>query len=96
MTVIINNYIFYLFFSQRGSAGQSSAAATTLHSALVMQTVKDAFQKQAAYALSSQKANDLNAAISFFIAKDMMPFQIVERLGFLRLMKYALPHYKVP
>lgn len=96
MTVIINNYIFYSLFSQRGSAGQSSAPATTSQSTLVTQTVKDAFQKQAAYAPSSQKANDLNAAISFFIAKDMMPFQIVERLGFLRMMKTAVPHYKVP
>ena len=56
MTVIINNDTFYSFFSQRGSAGQSSATATTSHSASVMQTLKDTFQKQAA---SSQKANDL-------------------------------------
>jgi len=41
-------------------------------------------------------AKDLTAALSYFIAKDMMPFQIVERPGFLRLMKVAVPHYKVP
>jgi hypothetical protein len=36
------------------------------------------------------------AALSYNIAKDMMPFQIVESPGFLRLMKVAMPHYKVP
>ncbi|CDQ63951.1 unnamed protein product [Oncorhynchus mykiss] len=43
-----------------------------------------------------QKMLDLTAALSYYIAKDMMPFQIVERPGFLRLMKVAVPHYKVP
>ena len=46
----------YSFFSQRGSAGQSSAGANTSHSTSVTQTLKDTFQKQAA---SSQKASDL-------------------------------------
>ena len=32
MTVIINNDMFYLFFPQRGSADQSSAAASKSHS----------------------------------------------------------------
>ena len=44
------------FFSQRGSAGQSSAAATMSHSTSVRQTLKDTFQKQAAI---SQKATYL-------------------------------------
>ena len=56
MTAIINNDMFSSFFSQRGSAGQWSAAANTSRSTSVMQTLKDTFQKQAA---SSQKANDL-------------------------------------
>lgn len=30
------------------------------------------------------------------LQKDMMPFQIVERPGFLKLMNVAVPHYKVP
>ena len=64
MTVIINNDIFYSFFSQRGSAGQSSAAATTSHSTTVTQTLKDTFQKQAA---SSQKANDLFAQFWYIL-----------------------------
>ena len=66
MTVIINNDIFYSFFPQRGSAGQSSAAASTSHSTSVTQTLKDTFQKQAA---SSQKASDLfcTVLIHFFL-----------------------------
>ena len=48
MTVIINNDMFSSFFSQRGSAGQWSAAANTSHSTSVtLKTLKDMFQKQA-------------------------------------------------
>jgi hypothetical protein len=42
-----------------------------------------------------KNTQDLTAALSYHIAKDMMPFQTVERPGFLRLMKVAVPHYKV-
>lgn len=45
---------------------------------------------------NKKNALDLAVALSYYIAKDMMPFQIVERPGFLRLMNFAMPHYKVP
>ena len=57
---------------------------------------QQAFQRQVAYAPTSNNAKDLTAAISCFISKDMMPFQVVEMPGFLRMMKVAVPHYKVP
>ncbi|KAK0144340.1 Zinc finger BED domain-containing protein 1 [Merluccius polli] len=59
-------------------------------------TLEQAFSRQSAYATASKKAQDLTAAISYCIAKDMMPFQMVERPGFLRVMNVAVPHYKVP
>lgn len=39
---------------------------------------------------------DLTAAIPFYISKDWMPFQIVQRSGFVKVMKVAMPPYKVP
>jgi hypothetical protein len=52
-------------------------------------------KRQATYAPTSKHAQDLTAALSYYIAKDMTPFHIVERPGFLRLMKVAVPHCKV-
>lgn len=34
--------------------------------------------------------------MAFFVAKDMMPFEVVERPGFIHLVKSAVPQYKVP
>uniref|UniRef100_A0AAY4AZD2 HAT C-terminal dimerisation domain-containing protein n=1 Tax=Denticeps clupeoides TaxID=299321 RepID=A0AAY4AZD2_9TELE len=59
-------------------------------------TVAESFAKCVTYAPRSKQAEDLNKAVVYFIAKDMMPFQIVEKPGFLHLMKKAVPQYKVP
>ncbi|XP_051517506.1 protein Wnt-7a-like isoform X3 [Myxocyprinus asiaticus] len=78
------------------AAGKPSDAPglSTHSSSSTPQTLEQAFIRQTAYAPSSKNAQDITAAISYYIAKDMMPFQIVERPGFLRLMKVAVPHYK--
>ena len=34
--------------------------------------------------------------MAFFIAKDMMPFQVVEKPGFKHLMQKTAPRYKLP
>lgn len=59
-------------------------------------TLKETLQKQASYAPTSKNAKDLNGAVAYFISKEMMPFQIVEKPGFLKMMKTAAPLYKVP
>lgn len=46
--------------------------------------------------LLQNNTQDLTAAIPFYISKDWMPFQIVQRSGFVKVMKVAMPHYKVP
>nr|XP_054591712.1 E3 SUMO-protein ligase ZBED1-like [Nothobranchius furzeri] len=80
----------------RGAVGQTSRQRSTATGSSVTQTLEQAFQKQTDYVPASQKAQELTAAIAYLIAKDMMPFRIVERPGFLRMMKVAVPHYKVP
>ena len=54
MTIIINNDIFSSFFSQRQSAGQSNAAATTSHSTSVTQTLKGHVSKTGCLITKSQ------------------------------------------
>lgn len=39
---------------------------------------------------------EITAAMGYFIAKDMMPFQIVEKKGFKALMEKVAPKYKIP
>lgn len=94
MTVIIDNDIFYSFFSERI---YWPVKHSCLYIALYLCNAdcKGCISKTGCSCTLFQKANDLTAAISFFIEKDMMPFQIVERPGFFRLMKTAVPHYKV-
>ncbi|XP_058619638.1 E3 SUMO-protein ligase ZBED1-like [Onychostoma macrolepis] len=45
---------------------------------------------------TSKQAKELNHAVAYFIAKDMMPFRVVEKPAFLHLTKKAVPMYKVP
>lgn len=59
-------------------------------------TITQTLQKQAAYAPTSKNAKDLNRALAYFIAKDKMPFQIVEKPGFLKLMNKTAPQYNMP
>ncbi len=59
-------------------------------------TVAESFAKCVTYAPSSKQAQDLNKAVAYFISKDMMPFQIVEKPRILHLMKKAVTQYKVP
>ena len=52
-------------------------------------------QAPSAYAPASKNAQDLTAAIAYCMPKYMIPFRMVERPGFLRMMKVAVPLYKV-
>ncbi|KAL0189899.1 hypothetical protein M9458_016998, partial [Cirrhinus mrigala] len=72
------------------SAGSSSAEA------IVQPTVQEAFQRQASYGPSSHRAKEINHAIAYCIAKDMIPIYTVAKPGFLKLMKTTVPLYKVP
>lgn len=46
--------------------------------------------------LHPKNAQGLTSVIAYCIAKDMMPFQMIKRPGFLRMIKVAVPNYKVP
>lgn len=59
-------------------------------------TIKESFAKGVKYGATSKQAKELNHAVAYFIAKDMMPFQVVEKSGFLNLMRKAAPLYNVP
>ena len=52
-------------------------------------------QAPSAYAPASKNAQDLTAAIAYCIPKYMIPFRMVERPGFLRMMKVAVGVGKV-
>lgn len=66
--------LFFFFVEQRfSSKGPSSSKAAG------QPTIQETFEKQLAYAPTSKAAKDLNSAVAYFIAKDMMPFQTVEK-----------------
>nr|XP_054589246.1 E3 SUMO-protein ligase ZBED1-like [Nothobranchius furzeri] len=93
---ILSSLRSHLKPEKRGAVGQTARQRSTATGSSVTQTLEQAFQKQTDYVPASQKAQELTAAITYLIAKDMMPFRTVERPGFLRMMKVAVPHYKVP
>ncbi|XP_068122242.1 E3 SUMO-protein ligase ZBED1-like [Hyperolius riggenbachi] len=71
-------------------------AKKTEYSSTVQPTVMQSFIKGTKLDPKSKQAKDLNRAVAYFIAKDMMPLRLVEKPGFLHLMKKAIPLYKVP
>lgn len=59
-------------------------------------TIAESFERSKTYPPTSKQAQDMNQAVSYFMAKDMMPYQTVEKPGFQHLMKKAVPQYKMP
>uniref|UniRef100_A0A8C4TFS3 BED-type domain-containing protein n=1 Tax=Erpetoichthys calabaricus TaxID=27687 RepID=A0A8C4TFS3_ERPCA len=45
---------------------------------------------------NSKHGKGMNSAVAYFLAKDKMPFEIVESPGFLHLMRETAPFYTVP
>ncbi|XP_051529142.1 E3 SUMO-protein ligase ZBED1-like [Myxocyprinus asiaticus] len=52
--------------------------------------------KRKADMASASEDTAITESLAYFIAKDMMPFRIVERPGFNALMKTVAPKYKIP
>lgn len=48
------------------------------------------------YDKSSKRYNDIIYAIAYYIAKEMLPFSVVEKSGFKKLLSVVDPRYVVP
>ncbi|RXN36491.1 zinc finger BED domain-containing 1-like protein [Labeo rohita] len=57
-------------------------------------SLKDAFTKGTAYDKKSKRWNDITNAITFHLAKDMVPLNTVEKVGF--MIKVLDPRYVLP
>ncbi|KAK7944386.1 hypothetical protein WMY93_000114 [Mugilogobius chulae] len=75
---------------------KKTPSLTSLPTSTAQPTLEESLSRTAKYAPSSKQAKELNQAVAYFIAKDMLPFQAVEKPGFLHLMKKVAPQYKVP
>nr|XP_017213371.1 zinc finger BED domain-containing protein 1-like [Danio rerio] len=80
-----------LQFREIKSGHASSSAGSSSAEAIVQPTVQEAFQRQASYGPSSHRAKEINHAIAYCIAKDMIPIYTVAKPGFLKLMKTTVP-----
>ena len=56
----------------------------------------DSFVKNNAYLWGSSKWKELTDSVTYCIAKDMLPIQIVEKEGFKTLVKKLDPRYELP
>ena len=59
-------------------------------------TIAGAFTSGTPYDKKSKRWNEITEAVTFWLAKDMMPIQAVEREGFKRLVKKLDPRYNIP
>ncbi|XP_057216122.1 E3 SUMO-protein ligase ZBED1-like [Triplophysa rosa] len=57
---------------------------------------KDAFEKGTPYDRTSKRWKDVTDAVTFYLAKDMIPIKTVENEGFKRLLKVVDPRYEIP
>ena len=59
-------------------------------------TLPAAIERTQPYPSGSKRAQEITNALSHFIAKEMMPFNIVERLGFRKLLNKLDDRYVIP
>ncbi len=78
--------------SGRKSAAQSDSSAQS-HS---QPTVKSIFVSSTPFPPCGKQHESITDAITYFICKDNIPFNVVSRPGFQKLLKVLEPRYKVP
>ncbi|XP_039515830.1 E3 SUMO-protein ligase ZBED1 [Pimephales promelas] len=57
---------------------------------------KEAFEKGTPYDRTSKRWKDVTDAVTFYLAKDMIPIKTVENEGFKRMLKVVDPRYEIP
>ena len=59
-------------------------------------TIDFLFSKQEKYRPDSSKSKELSKAVGYFVAKDMMPLNVVHGKGFCQLVEKLEPHFTIP
>ena len=59
-------------------------------------TLSEAIKRRQLYSADSPKAQKINKAVVYYLAKDMQPYYTVERPGFKNLVSKLNPCYKLP
>ena len=82
----------------KGNIGGEAAAKRLQPSGSggLQQTLAGSFAKVTPYARNSKKWEKLTDAVTFFLAKDVMPIYSVEKPGFQQLLKEFDPQYVLP
>ncbi|XP_073689131.1 E3 SUMO-protein ligase ZBED1-like [Garra rufa] len=80
--------------SSSTSAGNDKVGTATQNA--TQTSLKDAFTKGTAYDKKSKRWKDITNAITFHLAKDMVPLNTVEKIGFKEMIKVLDPRYVLP
>ena len=80
----------------RGPAAPAPQAEAAASIRPKQTTLTQAFDKGTPYDKSSKRWKEVTEAVTFYLAKDMVPFKTVENEGFKRLLKVVDPRYEVP
>ena len=87
-------------YSQLKAAMEKAKQSTTTSQGneiqLKQQPKMDSFVKTNMYSHRSSTWKELTDSVTYCIAKDMLPIQIVEKEGFKTLVKKLDPHYELP
>lgn len=75
---------------------QPSKATTSPVSINKQQFIQSCFAAIAPYEKQSKRSKTITSAITYCLAKDMMPLNTVEKEGFRKLIKVLDPRYKLP
>ncbi len=77
-------------------AEAAPSSSRTTPSSKRQTTLREAIAKGKAYDHKSLRAQELNRAVAYFIAKDMQPLHTVDKPGFRRLLSTLDPKYSLP
>ncbi|KAG1960983.1 zinc finger BED domain-containing protein 1-like [Pimephales promelas] len=85
----------------KGTLASSSGTSTQQPEANVTRLkqttlTKEAFEKGTPYDRTSKRWKDVTDAVTFYLAKDMIPIKTVENEGFKRMLKVVDPRYEIP
>lgn len=82
--------------SLSAEASTSSVSEPTTVKKLKILPIDDAFNSVSSFSRKGSKSKQITESLLFMIAKDALPYSLVENEGFKHFIKCAVPLYKVP
>ena len=90
-----SNLFKHLETSHPEAYSEAQKATQVKNTGMKQPTIEETIDKTKLYNLNSSQAQELNHAVASFIAREMQPYQIVEKPGFKKMISKLDPKYQL-